>query len=70
MRHANRMKCKFYGVKAGDKVADIWAGRGYYTAILAQVVGPNGVVYSVNPSARRSLPSGGKSPQLRQHQSD
>jgi predicted methyltransferase len=43
---------KFYGVKAGDKVADIWAGRGYYTAILAQVVGPKGVVYSVNPSAR------------------
>jgi predicted methyltransferase len=43
---------KFYGVKAGDKVADIWAGRGYYTAILAQVVGPQGVVYSANPSAR------------------
>ena len=43
---------KFYGVKAGDKVADIWAGRGYYTAILAQVVGPKGVVYSANPTAR------------------
>jgi predicted methyltransferase len=43
---------KFYGVKTGDKVADIWAGRGYYTAILAQVVGPQGVVYSANPSAR------------------
>jgi len=43
---------KFYGVKAGDKVADIWAGRGYYSAILAQVVGPKGVVYSANPTAR------------------
>src|SRR6266498_4799016 len=27
----------FYGVKSGDKVADLWAGRGYYTAILSQV---------------------------------
>jgi predicted methyltransferase len=43
---------RFYGVKAGDKVADIWAARGYYTAILSQVVGPQGVVYSANPSAR------------------
>ena len=30
----------FYGVKGGDKVADLWAGRGYYTAILSEVVGP------------------------------
>jgi predicted methyltransferase len=42
----------FYGVKRGDKTADIWAARGYYTAILSQVVGPKGVVYSANPSAR------------------
>src|SRR5713226_5773667 len=42
----------FYGVKAGDKVADIFAARGYYTAILSQVVGPQGVVYSANPNAR------------------
>ena len=42
----------FYGVKPGDKVADLWAGRGYYTAILSQVVGANGVVYTVNPTAR------------------
>ena len=42
----------FYGVKSGDKVADIWAGRGYYTAILSQVVGPQGLVYSANPTSR------------------
>ena len=42
----------FYGVKRGDKTADIFAARGYYTAILSQVVGPKGVVYSANPSAR------------------
>jgi len=42
----------FYGVKQGDKVADLWAGRGYYTAILSQVVGSNGLVYTVNPNSR------------------
>ncbi len=43
---------KFYGVKPGDKVADLMASRGYYTAILSQVVGEKGVVYSANPSVR------------------
>lgn len=42
----------FYGVKRGDKVADLLAGRGYYTVILSQIVGPEGVVYSTNPSER------------------
>jgi predicted methyltransferase len=45
----------FYGVKAGDKVADIFASRGYYTAILSQLVGSNGVVYSANPAPRQEL---------------
>ena len=45
----------FYGVKSGDKVADLWAGRGYYTAILSQVVGPQGVVYTVNPNSRDEI---------------
>ena len=45
----------FYGVKQGDKVADLWAGRGYYTAILSQVVGANGVVYTVNPTSRDEI---------------
>jgi predicted methyltransferase len=52
----------FYGVKAGDKVADIWAGRGYYTAILAQIVGPQGVVYSANPAARPEVAERWKKP--------
>jgi len=42
----------FYGVKQDGKVADLWAGRGYYTAILSEIVGPRGVVYTVNPSSR------------------
>ena len=45
----------FYGVKAGDKVADLWAGRGYYTAILSEVVGPTGVVYTQNPRSRDEI---------------
>ncbi len=53
----------FYGVKPGDKVADLWAGRGYYTAILSQVVGANGVVYTANPTARDEINQRWKSPQ-------
>jgi predicted methyltransferase len=45
----------FYGVKKGDKVADLWAGRGYYTAILSEVVGPSGLVYTVNPNSRDEI---------------
>src|SRR5437899_5968847 len=52
----------FYGVKKGDKVADIWAARGYYTAILSQVVGPHGVVYSANPSSRPEFTDRWKQP--------
>ena len=45
----------FYGVKSGDKVADLWAGRGYYTAILSEIVGPNGLVYTQNQSSRDEI---------------
>jgi predicted methyltransferase len=45
----------FYGVERGDRVADIYAGRGYYTAILSQVVGPEGLVYSASPSLRPEI---------------
>jgi predicted methyltransferase len=45
----------FYGVKAGDKVADLMASRGYYTAILSLVVGKDGVVYSANQAPRAEL---------------
>src|SRR5271167_4072363 len=36
---------EFIGLKKGDKVADIVAGR--LTASLAQAVGPSGMVYAV-----------------------
>jgi predicted methyltransferase len=42
----------FYGVKKGDKVVDLLAGAGYYTAILSQIVGAEGTVYSTNTRER------------------
>ncbi len=45
----------FYGVKKGDKVADIYAGRGYYTAILSELVGMQGLVYSAIPASRPEI---------------
>jgi len=53
----------FYGVKPGDKVADLMASRGYYTAILSQAVGEKGVVYSANPTVRDETRERFKSPQ-------
>jgi predicted methyltransferase len=37
----------FAGVKPGDRVADYIANSGYFTRLLADVVGPKGHVYSV-----------------------
>jgi len=34
-------------LKSGDAVADIGAGTGYYTRLLAKPIGTNGVVYAV-----------------------
>ncbi len=38
----------FFGVKPGMQVADLWAGGGYTTELLARIVGPDGKVYSQN----------------------
>ncbi len=38
----------FAGVKPGMTVIDLFAGGGYYTELLAGVVGPTGKVLSVN----------------------
>ena len=37
----------FAGVKPGQIVGELFPGRGYYTRILAKVVGPKGHVYAV-----------------------
>jgi predicted methyltransferase len=39
----------FFGIQPGMKVADLWAGGGYTTELLARAVGPTGTVYSQNP---------------------
>jgi predicted methyltransferase len=39
----------FFGIKPGMQVADLFAGGGYTTELLARIVGPSGKVYSVNP---------------------
>jgi predicted methyltransferase len=40
----------FLGLKKGMTAADIMAGEGYYTAIMARVVGAKGKVMAYNPS--------------------
>jgi predicted methyltransferase len=40
---------EFVGVKPGMKVAELMAGGGYTTELLARAVGPEGKVYGQNP---------------------
>jgi predicted methyltransferase len=40
---------RFFGVSAGMKVAELGAGGGYTSELLARAVGPTGKVYSQNP---------------------
>jgi predicted methyltransferase len=39
----------FSGIKAGDRVLDVMAGGGYYTELLARLVGPRGQVIALEP---------------------
>lgn len=48
-RHAGALLA-FAGVKPGDKVGDFIMGGGYWTRILAGVVGPKGKVYAYQPA--------------------
>jgi predicted methyltransferase len=45
----------FSGVRAGDKVAELAPGGGYFTRILSGVVGPRGIVYAVGRQATPTL---------------
>jgi predicted methyltransferase len=54
----------FYGVKRGDKVADLFTARGYYATVLSHLVGPEGVVYAANATARPELHERVKNPSL------
>jgi predicted methyltransferase len=46
-RHPEQLLA-FFGIAPGMKVADLWAGGGYTTELLARTVGPRGKVYSQN----------------------
>src|SRR5438045_3566896 len=41
----------FSGVKPGDRVADYVADSGYFTRLFSSMVGSNGHVYAVEPTA-------------------
>lgn len=59
-RDANRKPAEtlaFIGVKRGDKVADYASGSGYFTRLLAAVVGPQGHVYASVPSELFTFPN-------------
>jgi predicted methyltransferase len=44
------MTVAFAEAKAGDRVADVMSGNGYFTRILSDVVGPSGHVYAFIPT--------------------
>lgn len=54
----------FYGVKRGDKVADLLTARGYYAVILSHIVGPDGIVYAASAKTRPDLIERAKQPSL------
>jgi len=39
---------EFFGIRPGMRVADLGAGMGYTSELLARIVGPKGVVYAQN----------------------
>jgi predicted methyltransferase len=47
----------FVHVKAGDKLADFGAGGGYFTRLFADVVGPKGRVYAIEPGEVQKMSS-------------
>lgn len=49
------------GIHAGNKVAEILPGQGYFTRIFSKLVGPEGVVYAWTPLPA-NVPAGGRDP--------
>ncbi len=47
----------FSGMKAGDKVAELAPGAGYFTRIFAKVVGTNGKIYAYAPARPGAPPA-------------
>ncbi|MGH1420822.1 MAG: methyltransferase domain-containing protein [Hyphomonas sp.] len=54
----------FTGIASGDTVLEVEAGAGYFTTILSNAVGPEGVVYMQNPAGFDQFWGGGDPPRL------
>lgn len=54
----------FMEIQPGDTVLELEAGGGYFTSLLAAVVGPEGKVYMQNPAAFDAFFDGGDPPHL------
>jgi predicted methyltransferase len=52
----------FAGLKSGDKVAELFPGRGYFTRIFSKTVGDKGTVYAIAPPPRPDAPEGAPAP--------
>jgi predicted methyltransferase len=64
-RDADRLPAEclaFSGLKPGQSVAEIIPSGGYFTRLLAAVVGPKGTVYALSPPPRPGAPEGAKPP--------
>jgi predicted methyltransferase len=64
-RDANRKPAEvvaFAGIQAGDKVAELLPGGGYFTRVFSKVVGPSGVVYALPPARPANAPAGAPDP--------
>jgi predicted methyltransferase len=48
---------EFAGIKAGDKIAELLPGGGYFTRILSGVVGSTGHVYALVPAPAANAPA-------------
>ena len=58
----------FQGVRPGTRIAEVGAGDGYFTELMARIAGPKGKIYAQNPhgsmdaGARRRLAARMKNP--------
>jgi predicted methyltransferase len=52
----------FAGVKPGQRIAELWPGRGYFTRIFSKIVGPKGHVYAYPPPRRPNAPPDAPNP--------
>ncbi|QEE14843.1 protein-L-isoaspartate O-methyltransferase [Promethearchaeum syntrophicum] len=45
--HMNAMMCEYLEIKPKDKILEIGTGSGYHAAILAELTGKGGIVYTI-----------------------